>query len=82
MMFSATDDISRERGWAHYRMCFAAEAEENVDACSRRFVDGVHRFWKIKKVKELEELLKDVFEDASVQDADDGPGSWAPWLGC
>jgi DNA-binding transcriptional MocR family regulator len=80
VMFGATEDIRREIGWAYYRLCFAAETDENVDACSRRFVEGVHRFWKIKKVKELEELLED-FPSASAEEmrALDNDGAW---LGC
>ncbi|ORY71627.1 aromatic amino acid aminotransferase [Pseudomassariella vexata] len=57
MMFSTTPEIRAERGWAYFRLCFAAESEPNVDACSARFVQGVHRFWRIKKVEELEAIL-------------------------
>lgn len=59
MMFSATPKIREERGWAYYRLCFAAESEENIDLCSDRFVDGVHKFWRVKKVADLEDILKD-----------------------
>jgi DNA-binding transcriptional MocR family regulator len=56
MMFSPTDEIRMERGWAYFRLCFAAESEENVDSCSKRFADGVQRFWRIKNVEEIEAL--------------------------
>ncbi|KUI52754.1 hypothetical protein VP1G_00247 [Cytospora mali] len=58
MMFSATDDIRRDRGWQYFRLCFAAESEENVDLCSRRFTKGVRKFWGIRKVEDLEDLIK------------------------
>jgi DNA-binding transcriptional MocR family regulator len=58
MMFSATEEIRTEIGWAYSRLCFAAESEENVDACSHRYVSGVQRFWRIKKVEDLEDILK------------------------
>ncbi|CAN8095504.1 unnamed protein product [Discula destructiva] len=59
MMFSATEAIRRNVGWQYFRLCFAAETEENVDACSQRFTQGVKRFWGIKTAKELEEIIKD-----------------------
>lgn len=56
-MFAANDEIRREEGWAYYRICFAAEAEENVDRAAERFVEGVHRFWEVRDVKVVERLL-------------------------
>lgn len=59
LMFSATEEIAAARGWAHYRLCFAAEDDaDEVAACSRRFAEGVRRFWRIKRVAELERLLE------------------------
>jgi DNA-binding transcriptional MocR family regulator len=58
-IFSATPEIRTEEGWPYFRLCFAAETEENVDAASQRFVDGLHAFWQVKDVKLIEELLKD-----------------------
>ncbi|KAJ8125312.1 hypothetical protein O1611_g8327 [Lasiodiplodia mahajangana] len=57
MMFSATPQIAAERGWAYYRLCFAAETDEMNSACSTRFGQGVQKFWRIKKVAEIEALL-------------------------
>jgi len=59
MMFSADDKVRREIGWAYYRLCFAAETEERVDSCTERFVAGVQRFWRIKDVKVIEDILRD-----------------------
>jgi DNA-binding transcriptional MocR family regulator len=84
IMFSSTDKIRTELGWAFYRLCFAAEAEENVDTCSQRFVNGVHQFWRIKNVDKLEELLKDVTGalDASESGEAERLGNLSGWMGC
>lgn len=58
IMFSASDKVRREMGWAHYRLCFAAETEDRIDSCSERFVAGVQRFWRIKDVKVIEKILE------------------------
>ena len=59
LMFSATEAVAAARGWAHYRLCFAAEdGADEVAACSRRFAEGVRRFWRVKRVAELERLLE------------------------
>ncbi|KAH6655278.1 aromatic amino acid aminotransferase [Truncatella angustata] len=70
MMFSNTPEIREKRGWAYFRLCFAAESEENIDLCSERFVAGVQRFWRIKDVKELEDILSG-FPHANSSEADD-----------
>ncbi|KAH8908664.1 aromatic amino acid aminotransferase [Coniochaeta sp. PMI_546] len=57
MMFSADDKVRREIGWAYYRLCFAAETEERVDSCTERFVAGVQKFWRIKDVKVIEDII-------------------------
>ncbi|KAK9769074.1 putative Aromatic amino acid aminotransferase [Seiridium cardinale] len=79
MMFSPTAEIREKRGWAYFRLCFAAESEENIDRCSERFVAGVQRFWRIKDVKELEELLADL--NPTTLDAD-GVVDMGSWMGC
>lgn len=56
--YSATEQIRTERGWAYCRLCFAAEAEDYLDECSERFVQGLQSFWLIEKVEEIENLLK------------------------
>lgn len=83
VMFGATDQIRRDVGWQYFRLCFAAESEENVDLCSRRFARGVRKFWGIRKVKELEDIIKDspVAADGVDDDADD-VGNLGLYLGC
>jgi hypothetical protein len=57
-MFAATDAARRDaRGWAYFRLCFAAEAEANIDRAAERFVRGVHAFWEVRDVREIERLL-------------------------
>lgn len=56
-MFSANDEVRQREGWAFYRLCFAAETEENVDKAAERFVEGVHRFWEVRDAKVVEKLL-------------------------
>lgn len=70
MMFSADEKVRREIGWAYYRLCFAAEAEERIDECSERFTAGVQRFWRIKDVKVIEKIL----EEAPIAAADEQDG--------
>ncbi|KAI3335040.1 pyridoxal phosphate-dependent transferase [Ustulina deusta] len=59
MMFSATPQIAAQQGWSYFRLCFAAETDERNSACSIRFGQGVQKFWRIKKVAELEALLEE-----------------------
>ncbi|KAH8664104.1 aromatic amino acid aminotransferase [Xylariales sp. PMI_506] len=58
-IFGATDKIREERAWSYFRLCFAAEAEDQIDSGTERFAQGIQRFWRIKKVEEIEELLKE-----------------------
>ncbi|KAI5862770.1 aromatic amino acid aminotransferase [Durotheca rogersii] len=83
LMFSATPEIRARRGWAYFRLCFAAESEENVGACSRRFGDGVQRFWRIKSVHDLEAILEEAkgLHHADVTGAA-GMGNLGTWRGC
>jgi DNA-binding transcriptional MocR family regulator len=79
IMFSASPQIAAERGWAYYRLCFAAETDEKNSACSAQFGQGVQKFWRIKKVAELEALL----EEAGALDTDEIEGlSDMGWAGC
>lgn len=66
-MFAADEGVLARDAWAYFRLCFAAESEENVDAASRRFVDAVHAFWRIKDVKRIEELVEE-FESAGAEE--------------
>ena len=57
LMFSSSPQIAVERGWSFFRLCFAAETDEMNRECSGRFGQAVQKFWRIKKVEELEALL-------------------------
>ena len=57
-IFSANETIRAEKGWQHFRLCFAAEGEEEVDASTQRFVDGVHAFWRVKDPLVIKKLLE------------------------
>ncbi|KAI2623341.1 aromatic amino acid aminotransferase [Hypoxylon sp. NC1633] len=80
MMFSATPQVRNERGWAYFRLCFAAESEENIDACSLRFAQGVQKFWRLKDVKELESILDEVNSLQTEEVA--GLANLGTWMGC
>ncbi|KAI0490904.1 pyridoxal phosphate-dependent transferase [Xylaria cf. heliscus] len=60
MMFSANEKIAAQRGWAYFRLCFAAETDEMNSDCSTRFGQGVQKFWRIKKAAEIEALLEEL----------------------
>lgn len=84
-MFSSTEEVRRAVGWQHFRLCFAAESEENVDACSKRFAKGVRKFWAIKKVEELEDLMKDSPLNMTAEDDAEEQqqiGNLGLYLGC
>ncbi|KAI1636404.1 pyridoxal phosphate-dependent transferase [Biscogniauxia mediterranea] len=59
-MFAATDRIRAARAWAYYRLCFAAETDDNVDSATLRLARGIHRFWRIKDPREIEDLLREL----------------------
>ena len=81
LMFAATPEIREEKSWAYYRLCFAAESEENVDLCSRRFVAGVHKFWRIKDIRVIEDIQDPVeVQGSDAVDAD--VGNLGMFLGC
>ncbi len=84
-MFSANDEIRDTLGWSYFRLCFAAESDENIDACSKRLVAGIQKFWKIKKVEELEDILRNVpvvMAEAAVAQKSGEMGNLGTWLGC
>ncbi|KAK2759685.1 aromatic amino acid aminotransferase [Colletotrichum kahawae] len=81
MMFSATPAIRAERGWAYFRLCFAAETEENVDRCSERLAEAIQRFWRLKKVEDIEELIGDLVT-AQEEPMEEGLGNLGTWMGC
>ncbi|WYZ38680.1 hypothetical protein EsH8_III_000594 [Colletotrichum jinshuiense] len=81
LIFSATPAIRAERGWSYFRICFAAETEENVDLCSQKLAEAIQRFWKIKKVEEIEDLLGD-FTPPQEDEALEGFGNLGTFMGC
>jgi DNA-binding transcriptional MocR family regulator len=81
LMFSATEEVRQHAGWRYYRMCFAAIANEDLDSCSQRFVDGVQKYWKMKSVNDLEDLLEEL-PTASNFDEDDRIGDFGTFHGC
>ena len=62
-IFSPTEEIAVAEGWKYFRLCFAAVSEEDIDACSARFVKGIQSFWKIKNKKDLEDIEALVRDD-------------------
>lgn len=68
LMFGATPHIRETRGWAYYRLCFAAESEEGLDRCSASFPQGVQRFWRIRQAQDIQDIL-DELEGASAEEA-------------
>ncbi len=59
-MFAATPQVATETAWAYLRLCFAAEKDENIGPSSRRFVNGVQKFWRVKVVAEIEALVSEM----------------------
>ncbi|CAK7567048.1 MAG: hypothetical protein SEPTF4163_005006 [Sporothrix epigloea] len=84
-MFSANENVRLKRGWAYFRLCFAAESDENNEDCSKRLVAGIQKFWKFKRVEELEDLLSSssVTMEAAAEARDAGlMGNLGVWQGC
>ncbi|KAI1154346.1 pyridoxal phosphate-dependent transferase [Nemania diffusa] len=79
IMFSASPQIAAQRGWAYFRLCFAAETDEKNSACSTQFGQGVQKFWRIKKVAELEALLDEAA--GLVPNEIEGLNNMG-WMGC
>ncbi|KAI1328807.1 pyridoxal phosphate-dependent transferase [Xylariaceae sp. FL0255] len=80
-MFSAAPAIAESRGWGYFRLCFAAETDEANADSSTRFGLGVQKFFRIKKVEELEDLLAEGDELNSM--SEEGEGLWnMGWAGC
>ena len=80
VMFAANEDIARERAWSYYRLCFAAESQENIDVGTRRLTTAVQKFWRIKDVAEMEELINEL-DVASTEDTEDMINFGSP-MGC
>ncbi|KAL9062042.1 MAG: hypothetical protein Q9157_009215, partial [Trypethelium eluteriae] len=58
-IFAPSDDIRDEQGWKYFRLCFAACNEDEVEPLAHRFVDGIKKFWTIKEIEKIDEILKD-----------------------
>lgn len=63
-MFSPTPDIAKEKGWAYFRLCFAAIDEGELKRCTKGFVHGCRDFWEIKDLGDIEEDVKRVEGDS------------------
>jgi DNA-binding transcriptional MocR family regulator len=57
-IFSPTPEIAEGKGYMFYRLCFAAPEDDEVEAASHRFVDGVNSFWTKKDLGEVEDMLR------------------------
>jgi DNA-binding transcriptional MocR family regulator len=73
-MFGATEEIRERDAWQCYRLCFAACPREEIKSISTRFVKGVQAFWRMKSVKDIDELLKDEQEGVNRLEVDDTVG--------
>ncbi|KAI0416838.1 pyridoxal phosphate-dependent transferase [Xylaria grammica] len=69
-MFSTTPQIAAREGWSYFRLCFAAETDEMNTACSTRFGQGVQKFFRIKKIAEIEALLKEAADAFETDEAE------------
>ena len=82
LMFGATDEIRASRAWAYFRLCFAAETDETVDAASVRFGRGVQRFFKIRDPDVIQELVDQWSSNGVDEEALEGVGDLGVWAGC
>lgn len=62
-VFAPTEAIAAEKGWQYYRLCFAAIDEEILAEKTKGVVEAARRFWEMRTVEEVEEILKDEDED-------------------
>ncbi|KAH7361975.1 aromatic amino acid aminotransferase 1 [Plectosphaerella cucumerina] len=69
-MFAIDSDVAAESAWAYHRLCFAAVSEEEIEPCAKRWVAAVHRFWRIKDPREIEELIAEFTGKAGAQAED------------
>ncbi|KAL2162643.1 hypothetical protein VTH06DRAFT_6479 [Thermothelomyces fergusii] len=82
-LFSANDEIRKAEGWAYYRICFAAEAEERVGLAAERFVEGVRRFWEeVTDAKVVEKLLGELGSSGQVEALDEEVTRLGWYMGC
>jgi len=87
-IFGATPAIRTDVAWAYYRLCFAAETDDNVDVSAKSFVEGLHRFWRIKSVAEIVKLAGSFPHAAAALDGSPSSdnskemGNMGTWFGC
>ena len=65
-IFAPTDEIREKQGWKYFRLCFAAVDDDVVAKFSKATVDAITSFWAIKKVKDIDEILKDDDDEAAM----------------
>ena len=61
-IFAPNEQISEEKGWQYFRLCFAAVDEEVLEGMSRKLVTGIQDFWRFKNVEDIEELEEQEIE--------------------
>lgn len=66
-MFSPTEAIMKKEGYKHFRLCFAACDEDQIEPISHRFVDAVNAFWRIKSESKIDELLDEEEQDVEMR---------------
>ena len=68
LVFAPTEEIREKEAWKAFRLCFAAIARDQLEPVSKRFVEGVKKFWSLTKVADIDEILKD--DDMMAMDDD------------
>ena len=58
-MFSTSPKLVEERGWAYFRVCFAAIDEDKVKSMSENLVKAFKDFWTIDDPKKIDDLLRE-----------------------
>ena len=58
-VFAANQQIKEERAWQYFRVCFAAVDDELLEGMSRKLVKGIHDFWRLKEVEDIDRLIGD-----------------------
>ncbi|KAK4646512.1 hypothetical protein QC761_211150 [Podospora bellae-mahoneyi] len=81
-IFAANDEIKEREGWEYFRLCFAAEEEENVELAAERFVEGVKAFWEVRDHEVIKKLLEEVKSDDEVVGEQEGLVNLAGFMGC
>ena len=61
-VFAASEQIREEKAWQYFRICFGAVDDEVLEGISRKLVKGIHDFWKLKKVEDIDDMIEDEVE--------------------